>query len=56
MPPKIKIFLWQVLHDKIQSGEQLAKRNWPGSKFCVLCGKLEDTEHIMLSHGCFCLG
>jgi hypothetical protein len=29
MPLKNKIFLWQVINDKIQSIEQLKKRNWP---------------------------
>jgi len=30
LPKKIKIFLWQVYNDKIQSADQFRKRNWPG--------------------------
>jgi hypothetical protein len=46
VPLKIRIFLWQVINDKIQSAEQLKKRNWPGSVACKLCGLLESTSHI----------
>lgn len=28
LPLKIKIFLWQLCNDGIQSAEQLRKRNW----------------------------
>ena len=38
LPPlKIKIFFWQACNDKIQSAEQLVKRNWPGSAPCKMC-------------------
>jgi hypothetical protein len=37
VPLKIKIFLWRVINDKIQSAEQLKKRNWPGPGDCKLC-------------------
>ena len=30
LPLKIKIFLWLICNDRIQSAEQLVKRNWPG--------------------------
>jgi hypothetical protein len=46
LPLKIKIFLWQVCNDKIQSAEQLRKRNWTGPLECKLCCGLESTEHI----------
>jgi hypothetical protein len=46
VPLKIRIFLWKVINDKIQSAEQLKKRNWPGSVACKLCGMLESTSHI----------
>jgi hypothetical protein len=45
IPLKIKIFLWQVINDKIQSVEQLKKRNWPGSIDCKMCGPAESTNH-----------
>jgi hypothetical protein len=30
LPLKIKIFLWQLHNDKVQTAEQLKKRNWSG--------------------------
>jgi hypothetical protein len=30
------VFIWQILNDKIQSAEQLKKRNWPGPIECKL--------------------
>jgi hypothetical protein len=30
LPLKIRIFLWQVYNDKIQSAEQFSERNWLG--------------------------
>ena len=38
LPLKIKVFLWQLLHDKLQSAVQLKRRNWTGEVNCVLCG------------------
>jgi hypothetical protein len=46
IPPKVKKFL--VFNDKLQSVEQLKKREWKGEANCVLCGTLEDVDHIML--------
>lgn len=37
IPLKIRVFIWQILNDKIQSAEQLKKRNWPGPIECKLC-------------------
>jgi hypothetical protein len=48
IPLKIKIFLWQVCNDKIQSAEQLKKRNWEGPVECKMCGQVESTEHIFV--------
>jgi hypothetical protein len=46
LPLKIKIFLWQICNDKIQSADQLARKNWAGPTDCKLCGSFENTEHI----------
>jgi hypothetical protein len=46
IPLKIRIFLWQVINDKIQSAEQLKIRNWPGPVECKLCGQTETTNHV----------
>lgn len=50
LPLKNRIFLWQVFNDKIQSAEQLVKRNWPGDIECKMCGAVESTDHIVF--GC----
>jgi hypothetical protein len=47
LPLKIKIFLWQVCDNKVQSAEQLRKRNWPGDLDCKMCGRPETTDHII---------
>jgi hypothetical protein len=48
LPLKVKIFLWQVCNDKIQSAEQLKAKNWNGPLECKLCGEVESTSHIFL--------
>jgi hypothetical protein len=45
---KIKNFLWQICNDKIQSTDQLARKNWAGPTDCKLCGRFESTEHIFV--------
>jgi hypothetical protein len=52
LPLKIRIFLWQVVHDKLQSAEQLKKWEWKGDIECQLCGKLENVDHILFR--CVC--
>jgi hypothetical protein len=42
------MFLWQVCNVKVQSAEQLAKKNWQGPTECKLCGRLESAEHIFV--------
>jgi hypothetical protein len=48
LPLKIKIFLWLVCNDRIQSADQLVRRKWPGDANCKMCGLTETTEHIIL--------
>jgi hypothetical protein len=48
LPLKIKIFLWQLYNEKIQTAERLKKRNWAGSMECKLCGQVESVEHLFL--------
>jgi hypothetical protein len=49
IPLKIRIFLWHVFQNKIQTDQQLKARNWKGSELCALCGKKEDVEHLFFS-------
>jgi hypothetical protein len=46
-PLKVRIFLWHVFNDRLQSVEQLKKREWKGDINCVLCSIVEDVDHIM---------
>jgi hypothetical protein len=47
VPFKIRIFIWQMFHDKLHTTEQLKKREWRGDLECPLCGVKEDMNHIM---------
>jgi hypothetical protein len=49
LPLKIRIFLWKVLNNKIQSASQLKKRNWSGPVECKLRGLQESTDHLFFS-------
>ena len=49
IPLKIKIFLWQVDNDRLQSAMTLKYRGWQGSHLCCLCQQPETKNHIVLS-------
>lgn len=44
---KIKDFIWLVYQDRLQTGVNLRKKEWKGSKKCCLCG--ETTYHIFFN-------
>lgn len=46
LPLKIKIFLWQLIHDRLQTANCLKKKGWKGSTACVLCKQKETVNHI----------
>jgi hypothetical protein len=46
IPPKIRIFLWQLIWGKLPCSEQVAKRRGPSNGLCTLCGETEDCDHI----------
>jgi hypothetical protein len=48
LPLKIKIFLW-FLKRVILTKDNLAKRNWNGSKQCVFCHENESIQHLFWS-------
>jgi hypothetical protein len=54
VPLKVRIFICQMFHDKLQYAEQLTRRNWKGDINCPLCGVVEDVDHVMFR--CVCLG
>ena len=45
-PLKIKVFLWQLSNDRLQTATALKRRGWKGSHLCCLCGKPENVDHI----------
>jgi len=45
MPLKIKVFLWMLWHDRVQTGEQLKIRKRKHSEFCKYCRRLETRDH-----------
>lgn len=47
LPMKLKVFMWQVFHDRLQTGEELKKRNWKGNEKCLVCGVIETRDHIL---------
>ncbi|KAK1663022.1 hypothetical protein QYE76_051181 [Lolium multiflorum] len=49
VPPKIKVFLWQLIRGKLPSSEQVAKRQGPSNGRCSLCGEVEDCNHIFFT-------
>jgi hypothetical protein len=46
LPLKIKVFLWQVANNRLQTATELTKRAWKGGSKCCLCGRREDKDHI----------
>lgn len=49
MPLKIKVFLWMLWHDRVQTGEQLKIRKSKHSEFCKYCGRLETRDHLFFN-------
>jgi hypothetical protein len=46
IPLKIKIFLWQLGNNRLQTAMAFRQRGWKGSCRCALCGQGEDVNHI----------
>jgi hypothetical protein len=49
IPLKTKIFVWQLLQDRIPSGVEAAKCHGPGNGRCPLCDIPESTHHIVFA-------
>ena len=49
IPLKVKVFLWQMYHDKLQAAVTLKRRGWQGSPLCCVCNEHETVNHIFLS-------
>ena len=46
IPLKNKVFAWYLHRGAILTKDNLAKRNWHGSKKCVFCDKDETIKHL----------
>ena len=49
VPPRIKVFLWKFIRDRLPCSEQVTKCHDPSDGLCALCGALEDCNHIFFS-------
>ena len=49
IPLKIKIFVWQLLRNRLPSGVEVRKRQGPGDGLCPLCGIPETGTHILFT-------
>jgi hypothetical protein len=49
VPLKIKIFMWFLYKRVLLTKDNLAKRNWSGSKSCCFCNEDETINHLFIS-------
>jgi hypothetical protein len=49
VPPKIRVFLWQLIRGKLPCSEQVAKRQGPPNGCYSLCGEVDDCNHIFFA-------
>lgn len=49
IPLKIKIFMWFLNKKVLLTRDNLAKRNWNGSKKCCFCDSEETVNHLFIS-------
>jgi hypothetical protein len=46
---KIRVFLWQVIHDHLPTREQILIRQGPTSGLCPLCDVVESVDHLLFT-------
>ena len=46
VPLKVKIFMWYLRRGVVLTKDNLARRNWSGSKKCCFCTHDETIEHF----------
>jgi hypothetical protein len=49
VPPKIRVFLWQLIRGRLPAGDQLVKRRGPSNGSCAFCGEWETCDHIFFT-------
>jgi zinc-binding in reverse transcriptase len=47
-PPRVHFFLWLLLHDKLNTAENLRKKGWPAITSCIICSSnaMESADHL----------
>ena len=55
IPLKVKVFLWLLHRGVILTKDNLAKRNWNGSKLCSYCQNDETIAHLFFNCQMACL-
>jgi zinc-binding in reverse transcriptase len=48
LPPKIKFFIWLLLQNKLQTAQNLQRKNWPAIHSCIMytTTNQETTDHL----------
>jgi mannosylglycoprotein endo-beta-mannosidase len=46
VPPKIKIFTWQLVRGRLPSNDHILNKHGPSDGRCALCGEWETADHI----------
>ncbi|KAJ4804966.1 RNA-directed DNA polymerase (reverse transcriptase)-related family protein [Rhynchospora pubera] len=53
IPPRFQIFLWQMMHNKIATLDNLQKRDWQLPNMCSLCNSDSETVTHLFNHCAF---
>ena len=49
--PKIEMFIWSLMHERVLTGENLEKRGLAGQFRCLLCAEASKTiSHLFLKY------
>jgi zinc-binding in reverse transcriptase len=52
VPNKIKCFLWLLLHNRLNTADNLQKKGWPAIPHCILCSAQEKETEPHLFQEC----
>lgn len=52
-PPRLKFFMWLVVHGRCLTADNLERRGWPNQGACVLCGAAQESCTHLFVH-CHC--
>lgn len=52
-PPRLKFFMWLVVHQRCQTADNLERKGWPNQGACVLCSQESESCRHLFLHCCF---